>query len=494
MHKQYDSVVVGAGAGGLAMSLILAKTGRKVLLLEKSKTPGGALGSFYHKGFRLDAGFHFTGALQNGGIFDAILRILEIRDKITPIFLDQSSANLFTFTSSGKTVKFPYGLRNIKLSLLEQFPDEKKSITTYFEDVKNITDKTTTLYPGTLHIPPPILPEDSILLKEYLQKITSNKILRETLSALVMCHGTPPSEISFANHARLCQGFYESVATIEGGGNALVTAFLEKIREYDVQILCNNEIQQILDFNNKKAENLILSSGEKITFKELIFTISPQSIARKLPSDMFPPAFFKRISNFDITPGFFTVFLKLAKGIQPRHANSINSFYPADDIDALSKSSWNEPGALAIIHSLSGSDTIVTAFEPIYWDKVKQWEKSSLKNRPPEYLRWKRTKTEEIINRITDAIPEYQNNLKLITSATPLTYRDYLNHYHGAAYGIKQKVGQFNLIGPLRVRNIFVAGQSAILPGVLGTIMASLLVAKNIIGTEEFIRLTTLQD
>jgi all-trans-retinol 13,14-reductase len=65
-----------------------------------------------------------------------------------------------------------------------------------------------------------------------------------------------------------------------------------------------------------------------------------------------------------------------------------------------------------------------------------------------------------------------------------LTFRDYLNSFDGAAYGIKQKIGQYNLIGKLPVRNLFVAGQSALLPGVTGAMMSSFIVIRQVLGKE----------
>ena len=86
MADKFDCVVVGGGAGGLAMALFLARTGRRTLIIEKSSVIGGALGSFRHKGYRLDAGFHFTGALQAGGIFDELLNLFGIREMVATIF------------------------------------------------------------------------------------------------------------------------------------------------------------------------------------------------------------------------------------------------------------------------------------------------------------------------------------------------------------------------------------------------------------------------
>ena len=490
MAEKYDNVIIGAGAGGLAMALFLAQTGGKTLIIEKAPSPGGALGSFYHKGYRLDAGFHFAGALQDGGIFDDILKMFGIRDRINPIFLDKNAANKFHFTKSGKTINFPYGIERLKNSLKLQFKQEESAIDRYFSDIDSIIQRTPTLKLETLHLTPEIIPEDSITFQSYLDSITENTLLKESLNALVMCHGSAPSEISLADNARLCQGFYESICTLENGGSSLVDAFLDELKKYDVDIICSDEVTEIADVKNKKAGRLILKSGMEIEPGITVFTINPKSVIDILPKSSFPPAFFKRVENFDSTPGFFTVFASLNSTVPPEDIGSITSLYPIDDINTLSLPGWHKPGALALMHSKSASENIVTAFEPLYWDTVSQWSNSERGNRPAEYYSWKKAKTEEILERISNCFPSYRGNLKHITSATPLTYRDYLNHHNGSAYGIKQKINQFNLIGQLRIRNIFVAGQSAILPGVLGTIMASILVAKNIVGEENFLKRT----
>ncbi len=67
-----------------------------------------------------------------------------------------------------------------------------------------------------------------------------------------------------------------------------------------------------------------------------------------------------------------------------------------------------------------------------------------------------------------------------------LTFKDYLNSPDGSAYGVKQKLRQFNLIGKLPLHNLFAAGQSALLPGIIGAMMSSLIVGRSVVGKEQY--------
>lgn len=486
MARKVDSIVVGAGAGGLAMALFLAQSGKQVVVIEKARFPGGALGSFKNNGYNLDAGFHFTGGLQDDGIFDQILKLFGVREMIEPIFLNPELANIFKFTASDRTIEFPYGIDRIIKKLKDEFPGENNAIEAYFSTVKKICDNTPTLHIDTLYQIPAPIKEDYITLQEYLNGLTDNRLLKEVLNTLIMCHGSAPVEISMADNSRLCQGFYESICQIAGGGASLVQALMKQLMDYDVEIITSDEIVELTDIKDKKVGRFVLRSGIELEGDICVFTIPPASILNLLPKENFPPAFFNRVEAFECTPGFFTVFAALDDGVDLVNEGSITSLYPVDDLNALALPGWQGPGALAMMHSQSGNTNILTAFEPIYWEQVSQWENTSTGARPDDYQQWKQAKTDEVMARITEHFPIYQGKVKLITSSTPLTYRDYLYHHHGAAYGIKQKVNQFNLLGQLRLKNLFVAGQSAILPGVLGTIMASLLVGRNIIGKDKF--------
>ena len=76
-HKKaietFDAIVIGAGVSGMGVAALLAKAGRKVLLLERSPIVGGKLRSVEIDGITFDIGPH---ALQDQGNFGKLIGLL----------------------------------------------------------------------------------------------------------------------------------------------------------------------------------------------------------------------------------------------------------------------------------------------------------------------------------------------------------------------------------------------------------------------------------
>jgi C-3',4' desaturase CrtD len=71
-------IVIGAGVGGLSTAALLAKAGLDVTLLEAHVYPGGCAGTFYHQGYRFDAGATLAGGFYLGGPMDVVARSVGI--------------------------------------------------------------------------------------------------------------------------------------------------------------------------------------------------------------------------------------------------------------------------------------------------------------------------------------------------------------------------------------------------------------------------------
>ena len=69
--EDFDTIVIGSGAGGLTAAVALANSGQKVLVLEQHYLPGGWTHSFPLEGYQFSPGVHYLGELQPGRVLGA---------------------------------------------------------------------------------------------------------------------------------------------------------------------------------------------------------------------------------------------------------------------------------------------------------------------------------------------------------------------------------------------------------------------------------------
>mmetsp|Transcript_12106 Transcript_12106/g.19966 ORF Transcript_12106/g.19966 Transcript_12106/m.19966 type:complete len:288 (-) Transcript_12106:44-907(-) len=77
--KKLDVIIIGSGMGGLSTAALLAKQGKKVLVLEQHDIARGNLHTFTEKGYEFDTGLHYIG----GKIGDRTSSVRKQLDYIT---------------------------------------------------------------------------------------------------------------------------------------------------------------------------------------------------------------------------------------------------------------------------------------------------------------------------------------------------------------------------------------------------------------------------
>ena len=490
--KLYDSIVVGSGIAGLTAARILAQNGKRVLLLEKASILGGSLARFRIEGIPYDVGFHFTGGFTDdrNGVLDDILSVLGVRERIHPVWFPRDACHRMIFPAAKLEYVVPSGTENMREKLKRDFPRHCDGIDRYHERFQKVIEATPTLNVSGFDEFPPMIDEDRISLQTVLDECTDDRILQTILGGLCMCYGTRPNEVSFATHARVSFGLHESLARVEDGGDAFVDALVDILKQDNVDIRTRCSISQCTDIVNRKVQRFILTDGSEVSAASCIFTIHPKAILACLPKENTSKAFQERVQDFQASNSFFTVYGALD---HPGEAGAVTlaSILPDADLNTMLTCENPEPvdGPMMVLRSRErGSDgpvNTVTALEVSFPETTDRWFQTKLKRRPPEYYEYKRTRTESVVNRIRDFIPECAD-LRVIDSASSLTYRDYLHSPDGSAYGIRQKIGQINLAGRLPIANLYAAGQSALLPGVIGAMMSSFFVCRGILGREVF--------
>ena len=78
-------VVIGGGVGGLTTAALLLKAGWEVTVLEAHVYPGGSAGTFFHKGYRFDAGATLAGGFNPGGPHARVAELLGLEWPVQPV-------------------------------------------------------------------------------------------------------------------------------------------------------------------------------------------------------------------------------------------------------------------------------------------------------------------------------------------------------------------------------------------------------------------------
>jgi all-trans-retinol 13,14-reductase len=83
MGRRFDAIVVGSGLGGLTAGALYARTGRRVLVLERNGSFGGAATVYRHGGLAIEASLHEINGLDDDDPKLPVLRSLGLDRDLT---------------------------------------------------------------------------------------------------------------------------------------------------------------------------------------------------------------------------------------------------------------------------------------------------------------------------------------------------------------------------------------------------------------------------
>ncbi|MFW6114573.1 MAG: phytoene desaturase family protein [bacterium] len=490
MHK-YDQIVVGGGTSGLTLAALLGLNGKKVLLLEKGPKVGGSMLRFQRGGVPFDTGVHFSAGLGQDGILTQMLRVLGIGDAIWRDPITTPKDNRFVFEDTGHNYAHPVGIRAITEAMSDYFPSEHDGIVRFFAMMQSVFENTASMQLGCIAANNAPMKTDDVSLADVLDDLIREPELRVLLAGYALCHGTPPDQISFTKHSQVAYGLYDSVGFVGGGGDALINALTGVLSNLDVETRVRTTIAECGQIEQRRAREFVLTTGDVVEAGECLFTVHPQAVMRMLPRDQISRAFVDRVSAFEPSIGLFCLYGTVRSGAGvSAFSPAIVTRLPNADMRTLLQPDGADDRPMAMLKHkeiVNGeSRNILTVQEVSEPADVAKWAATSAGRRPRDYYEYKDTRTARMMRRVLAEFPEYEEQLDILASASMLTFRDYLRSPWGCAYGIKQRMGQFNLFGRLPIRNLYAAGQSATLPGVVGAMMSSFIVARMVLGKNAY--------
>lgn len=478
---QYDSIIIGSGLSGLTCALLLARSGRKVLVLEQHPQPAPVVRGFSRGGLYFDSGFHYVGGLGDGGAFRPLYRHLGLEEKLELFPFAQQGFDRLRISATGETVVLPVGFANIKSELGKRFPGAKQRIERYLDEVA----KNWSRFP---YLDPDIdLAEFSMdavhgeSLATRLGEFSDYPQLQSLLSMHSLLYGISPTEASTTLNAQVAGSYYHSAHGIGGGGRALVTALLELLAAAGGDIRCRAEVTAVLATAGA-TRGVRLAGGEEVVAKEVVATVNPTLLPQLLPQGGLRPAYRKRLKQLRQSHSAYIVF---AKSRQPleflRRSNLFMQPQAGTFAYNMQQPLAERPCYLSAVNpAATGDSNGLIGIVPASHAEVAQWQAAD-KRRSAGYCEHKRNVGEQLLKMIADNCPQAVE-LELLELATPLTLSDYSLAPEGALYGVGHFLGQYNPLPRTRLSGLFLSGQAIAAPGFLGAVVASYLTCGSILG------------
>lgn len=480
---QWDAIVVGSGMGGLGVAALLAKHGRRrVLVLERHYTVGGFTHVFRRPGYEWDVGLHYVGDTAPGGLVRALF------DDVTDGALAWADMGpVYERVVLGdRAYDFPRGAGALRRALRDAFPEEGPAIDRYFALVRRAASAmrdflATKAYPRLLGAV--LMPRArrrffelaDRTTREVLESLTRDQRLIGVLTGQFQDYGLPPGESSFAAHALIVDHYLEGGAYPVGGAGRIAETVVPVIRAGGGAVLCNAEVAEIVVEDGRaagvrmaadgailRAPLVISDAGVFATFGRLV----PAPVAERLGL---------RAALASLTPSTAHACLYVGLRGSPAELRLPTTnlwIYPDEHHDRTMARAAEDPDATPPIYvsfpsakdpdfprRYPGRATIeVATFLP--YARFAAWEGTPWHKRGAAYDAAKAALAERLLAVLHRHVPQTRGAVEIAELSTPLSTRHFAGHARGEIYGPAPT--------PARFRNDALRPRTA-LPGLLLT-------------------------
>ncbi|XP_036413560.1 inactive all-trans-retinol 13,14-reductase-like [Colossoma macropomum] len=527
--QKLDAIVIGSGVGGLTAAAVLAKLGKKVLVLEQNDQAGGLCQTFTKEGFEFDSAFHFVGQVHENSIlkiaFDQItdgqLRFAELDPHVDTVVIGTGKRRKEYTIFSGK--------RQMEAHLKKQFPNDTKAIEEFFKIMKICSTKIHLLcdlklvplwfarfilWSGIADWISPIFKYSRTSTLEMISSLTDNKDLLTVLSHI--CYGVPPKDSSgmitalFLHHSKRGSFYpvggaseipYHIIPVIQkAGGKVLVKAPVSRIlvdksgSAYGVTVKTTDEEVEI------RAPVIISNAGLLTTFHKLLppeIKMEPE-VVDCLENVKPGRGFFQVFAGFNATQeelGITSTSYRLYKSNNMDTA--LEDYFSLDEEDApdnipmmfMSFPSAKDPTSKSRFPGQSRMmiHTVVNA----KW--FGKWKGIPEEDRGEDFKEFKMRFANHLFDWACVHFPKLREKLVMLHAVSPI------NKHAGAILSAEHNLERFQPLTIAKTRsttpikNLYLSGQDVFSAGVSGAVHGGLLCASSVLGHVVYIDLLLQQ-
>ena len=523
--KQVDAIVVGSGIGGLATAVLLARVGKRVLVLEQHDRAGGCCHSFVEQGYDFDPGLHYCGGFHpdrpsTAGFFLNQLTNGQVAWQACDKFYDVAVLH-----TDGRTeplrVPMPSGYEDWKNALKSHFPTEGAAIDRFIDyctecrvsSVGFFLLKVLPRWLAKLAIRIPVLRRRLTTFKSdqttlaVLRQLTDNTDLQTLLAYHWGDYGTDPARSSFAMHAQLATHFMDGAYYPVGGASMIPFALAPQVTAAGGAVLTQARVQRLLTEGGRVVGVVMQRDGAEIRAPWVVSDAGLVNTGRLLPEPLLRGPARRNGAAPDVSPAYVSIFVGLRGsaedlGLRATHYWVIRG---DGDAEAFVRGSYDEalrsgspyvfvtfPSAkdpTAAQRAPGKSTCSIVFFASAAW--FAEWRHEPFNRRSRGY----REAKEALGRRVWDqacALPELahlRQRVDYFDVGTPLTNEHFLADpsIYGLAHGLERFRPETVLeLRPdfFGLRGLALTGKDIFVCGFSGALTSGLLTASHVLGRD----------
>ncbi|REK11137.1 MAG: NAD(P)/FAD-dependent oxidoreductase [Planctomycetota bacterium] len=506
--EAFDAVVIGSGMGSLTAAGVLARAGKRVLVLERHYTPGGFTHVFKRPGCEWDVGLHYVGQLfqrddMMAGLFDYVTQGGVEWAPMDPVY-DR-------IICQGESYDLVAGKESLADSLKGSFPADARAIDRYLDLLYRCPSSSTPYFmekalPGWLAavVGPllryPFLRYAKRTTYDTLRRLTTNEKLIGVLTAQYGDYGLPPRQSSFGVHAMVARHYLEGAAYPVGGASRIAAAIHRTIESAGGQLLVRAEVRRIVT-ENGRAVGVEMADGRLIRAPRVISGtgIRPTTSRLLAPDDAARLGFVDKLERIGPSCTMLCLFVALDGADEEFGIPKTNLWvHDGFDHDASVErylADSGKPFPLVYLSFQSAKDpsfaerypntSAVQVLAPANYGWFDKWEATDWHRRGEAYEAWKHQFTERLLGVLHQQMPATRGRVKHAELGTPLSIRHFANHPKGETYGLAHTPERFALraLRPqARIPGLYFTGVDVSLCGIAGAMVGGYLTASAVLG------------